>query len=448
MALPMEIPMMRKNSMPIALWRLVYCFALFILLGQVAGAADLDLELEIGIGHTDNITRVPDTLLDPAIDDTIYNVGLSLAYEKESARSEVDIRAALSYVEYKDGPFDNETLPGLDASALFRINERSLRWFILGNIGQQTIDPFEPVTPGNRQNITYITTGPSVFIPLGTRFSTTADAWYSVIRFEEQPQDNDRIGAQLALTRQINTNRSISLNVQGERTEFDLELAFPLIDNYEAYFRFETEGSRNELTVDLGWNTSERSGTKFEAPLVNLEWLRQVSSRTNFMLAAGTRISDMADNFRGNQSYSADITETQNQQSTTEPFTDNFARLSVGFSSTRSAVAAALSLSEQEYDQHSEFNRLSKGATMDFSRQLGNSWEIGLFGAIHQYDYDVRVRQDDELRYGASLTWRQLRTVEVELQFERSDRDSTDETSVYTENRGHLSFRYIPRFGQ
>ncbi len=406
------------------------------------------MELEIGIGQTDNITRAPDTLLNPAIDDTIYNAALSLSYVQESASSEVDVRAALSYVKYKDGPFDNETLPGLDASALFRINERSLRWFILGNIGQQTINPFEPVTPGNRQNITYITTGPSVFIPLGTRFSTTADAWYSVIRFEEQPQDNDRIGAQLALVRQINPNRSISLNVQGERTEFDLESAFPLIDNYEAYFRFETEGSRNDLTVNLGWNTSERSGIKSEEPLVNLEWLRRISARTNFMLGAGTRISDMADNFRGNQSYSTDITETQNQQSTTEPFTENFARLSVGFSSTRSAITAALNLSDEEYDQESEFDRQSKSATIDFSRQLGSSWEIGVFGTLYQYDYDIPARQDDELRYGASIAWRQLRTVEVELRLERSDRDSTDEAGIYTEDRVYLSFRYIPRLGR
>ncbi len=442
---------MQNNNMPISLGCLAYCFVLFIILEQAADAADLDLELEVGIGNSDNITREPDTRLDTpldtAIDETFYNAGLTLLFEQQSARSDVDVRGSLFYVDYKDGTFDSETLPALDASAIFRITEQSFRWFILGNIGQQSIDPFEPVTPGNLENISYITTGPSVVIPVGSRFSINADAWYSDIRYEEQPQDNNRTGAQLAFVRQINPNRSFSLNVRGERTDFDESDFFPRIERYDAFLNFATEGSRNELNIDVGWNTTERSGIKTEEPLFNLEWQRQISSASNFALAAGTRILDAADNFRGNQGNSADIGDTQIQQPTPEPFRENYARSSIEFSSARTSTTAGFGWSEEGYDQRPEFDRQVQRAMLNVTRRLGNSWEFRVFGEFNQFDYDVLQRQDDELRLGASLTWQQLRTLEIELRFERFDRDSTDMASIYTENRAYLGFRYIPSLG-
>ena len=455
MALLTETLMFQKNNSFVGWMRLASCRVLLAMslvplaaVGQVANAGELDLELEVGIGHTDNITRVPDTPLNPAIDDTIYNAGLTLSYENESARSDVDMRGSLFWVDYKDGPYDSDTLPALDASALFRITEQSLRWFVQGNIGQQSIDPFEPVTPDNREDFSYITTGPSLLIPISTRFSITAVAWYSDIQYEEQPLDNNRTGAQLALVRQINPNRSFSLNVRGERTEFDEDLLFPPIDRYAAYFRFETEGSRNELSLDLGWNTSERAGIESEEPLVNLEWQRQISPATSFTLDAGTRISDAADNFRDNQGNSINIGDVQNQQGVTEPFKEDYARLSLAFSSPRTSVIAGFGWSEEDYDQQVEHNRQIQRAGLDITRQLGRSWSFHIFGEFNNFDYDVLEREDDDLRFGASLIWQQVRTVEIELRFEQIDRDSTDATGDYTENRAYLGFRYIPSLGQ
>ena len=124
--------MLHNNSSPVGSKRftlscvlLASSFVLQSVLGNMASASDLELELGVGIGHTDNITRALDTPLDPAIDDTIYNAGLSLSYENESARSDVSLRGSLFYVDYKDGPYESETLPALDASALFKITELS-----------------------------------------------------------------------------------------------------------------------------------------------------------------------------------------------------------------------------------------------------------------------------------------------------------------------------------
>ena len=56
---------------------------------------------------------------------------------------------------------------------------------------------------------------------MGPRFFLRTDLYYSRVLYEVQPLDNSRAGAQLSFVRQINPNRSLSLNLRGERTEFD-----------------------------------------------------------------------------------------------------------------------------------------------------------------------------------------------------------------------------------
>ena len=53
-----------------------------------------------------------------------------------------------------------------------------------------------------------------------------------------------------------------------------------------------------------------------------------------------------------------------------------------------------------------------------------------------------------KLDLGAYLTWSQLRTVEIELRFDRYEQESTEPTVEFVENRVYLGFRYIPQIGQ
>ena len=67
-----------------------------------AGAVEIDVELEVGVGHTDNITRTEDTVAEPAMDDTVYEAGLAVTLEHESARADVDLRGSLFFHDYQE----------------------------------------------------------------------------------------------------------------------------------------------------------------------------------------------------------------------------------------------------------------------------------------------------------------------------------------------------------
>jgi len=426
-----------------------YSVALLALLCSGAGAAEIGVELEVGIGQTDNITRAAGTAAEPTMDDTVYEAGLAVTLEHESAKSDIDLRGSLFYHDYQDGPYSSETLPALDVSALFRVTEQSLSWFFEGNVGQQSIDPFQPVTPDNRENLSYLTTGPSFFFPMGPRFSFRADLSYSEIDYEEQPLDSSRKGGQVSFVRQINPTRSLSLNVRGERTDFDFDALFASIDRYDAFLQFSSEGSRNEVTVELGWSLSERSSVRTEEPLVNVDWRRQVSQATSLDIELGSRVSDSADSFRGNQQDSIDLGDVQNQQGVTDPFREDYVGMSMTYGANRTNLTVGGRWIDEDYVSTLTLrDREMLRLFANLSRELGRAWEFGLFARHNKHDYQALAREDEDFHTGASLTWRQLRTIEIELRFDRIDRSSTVAADEFTENRAYLGFRYIPEIGR
>lgn len=414
-----------------------------------AVAAEIGVELEVGVGQTDNITRASDSAIDPAIDDTIYTAIARLDIEHESARADVDLRGQVTWLAYQDAPYDNETLPALDLMAIFGITEESLSWFAQGSIGQQSIDPFQPVTPENRQDVTYLTTGPTVYIPLGSRSAVRGDAWYSIVEYDSQPLDNSRTGAQVGFVRQMNPRRSISLNVRAEKTEFDEDILYPEIDRMDAFLGFETEGARNEVTVELGFTTVERLDDEAEEPLATVEWRRQISPATTLALTGGTRVSDSADSFRDIQGAGLELGDVQNQQNVTAPFREDFAGASVIYSGTRTSLNFGGRWSQEDYADtiFAGLDRDVQQFSVNVTRQLGGSWLLSGFGSINRREYDEVGRQDDDLNFGASLTWQRPRTLAIELRFERFELDSTQQDTEFTENRVYLGFRYVPEIG-
>ena len=238
-------------------------------------------------------------------------------------------------------------------------------------------------------------------------------------------------------------------NVRGERTDFDFDTLYAPIDRYDAFLQFSTEGSRNEVTVDLGWSVIKRLANESEEPLVNVDWRRQVSQVTNLDVSLGSRVSDSAQSFRGNQQEGIDIGDVQNQQGLSDPFREDYVGLSLVYGATRTNLVLGGRWADEDY-----LSALTVGDRQvlrlfaNFTRELGRAWEFGLSANHDRHDYETLAREDEDSRVRASLTWQQLRTIEIELRFDRIDRKSTVATDEFTENRAYLGFRYVPEIGR
>jgi hypothetical protein len=199
----------------------------------------------------------------------------------------------------------------------------------------------------------------------------------------------------------------------------------------------------------LGYSWIERLDSKTEEPLATVEWERQLSPSTSFRLIAGYQVSDSSENFRDMQGGSLELGDVQNQQNVSAPFREKYHGLSLSYAATRTSVNFGLRRSQEDYPDTllAGFDRDVDQLSLNFSRRLGGRWVLAGFGSLNRREYDQLSRSDDDSTFGASLTWQQLRTIEIELRFERMELDSTEESTEFTENRVYLGFRYVPDWG-
>ncbi len=411
---------------------------------QLATAAEFDVVLEAGVGQSDNITRTEGSPANPAIEETTYFGGIELEYSHDSTRVEADVRGAVTWIEYADDAFDSDVLPALDATALFQLTEQTFSWFFRGNIGQQSVDPFEPVTPDNRQNVTYLTTGPRMLIGLGPRFRFGMYGYFSDMDYETFLEDNQRISGQVGLVRQIAQSRSLALNWRAEKTEFDLDYLFALIERNDAFLEYRDDGSRNSMIINIGWTSIEREDLENDEPLATLEWRRQMSPTTNFTFWGGTRVSDSAQSFRDNQEFGLDYTITQEDYFVSDPFKESFARISYVYDQLRTGVTVLAGWSDEEQQIETHLDRTALIFGLNADHRLGQSWRLTLRAMFSQREFDNMDRDDDDSTYSFTIDWLPSRKLQIGLTLERLERTSSAVGSSYEENRAELRFRYIP----
>ena len=239
------------------------------------------------------------------------------------------------------------------------------------------------------------------------------------------------------------------MNLRGERTEFDEDALYAPIDRLDAFLQFETEGSRNDITIDLGFTRIKRMGEEAEEPLATIEWRRELSAISSLLVSGGTSVSDAAENFRDIQQGGGDIGDTQNQQHLSVPFREDFAGLALTIGATRTDFTLGWRWASEDYPEaQSQQDREVQYFHADLGRQLGRSWQLGLNARYDSRDYKALSRKDEVIDLGAYLTWSQLRTVEIELRYDRYEAESTDPSVEFVENRVYLGFRYIPQIGQ
>ncbi|MCH8137303.1 MAG: outer membrane beta-barrel protein, partial [Proteobacteria bacterium] len=358
------------------------------------------------------------------------------------------IRGSVFFLDYENNTFDRETVGSLDASIVFKISEEVLSWFVQENFGQQIINPFQAVTPDNRENVNFFTTGPRLAIPLCRRALVNVEASYSDVNYEDRPLDNERFGARLGIERVISASRSVSINVDGDRIEYDDDVLNPSIDRINAFLRFDSETARNDFVVDLGWNQIERLGEKSDGLLADIVWHRYLSPTTTISLNGGTKFSSDGDIFRFNQQLDNQFGGTQDVQSVSDPFQNDYVRLELGINKSRTRANLRLFWSAENFENITALDRTLSGARLNVSREVSRSLSISLFGTFTRREYDNVVRDDDDLSFGAEISWHIGTRTTVSLRGERFERNTDIDANEYEENRAFLTFTYRPFAGR
>jgi len=405
-----------------------------------AQAADIGYHVSTGVSHSDNIARTPN-------DEQAENVasaGLDFSILQRTRKLDIDTQANFAYLDYLDNTFDSELTGNFNGRARIDWIPRRFTWTFLDNFGQARIDPQATVTPQNRENVNYFTTGPDFFVGLTEDTRLRLSGRYSNVRYEDTPLDSDRLSGAVGLFHDLSAATNISLNAEREHIDFDTGPNDQDYDRDQAYLRYEGEGSRTRLAADLGFSRLERAEETSNGLVARLEVARQISSSSTVTLSAGREYSDASDGFRLSQTLGeASGLDAQPGVPTTDPFVSTYARLGWEFNRNRTGLGANVERFEDSYDRVTVLDRTRAAASAHLRRELTPALRATLVVRRYREDFDNLAANFDESSAIAGLEYRIGRRLSIGAQYQYYTRTSSDlPLTEFTENRFWLGLAY------
>ncbi len=408
-----------------------------LLLGAEA-RADLTYEVEAGVGHSDNITRVSES----QIDETLATLGAHLDWTKTTRRLDADVFVDLDYVEYLGNTYTGEVVGTADANLTFGIVPERFTWQVQDSFGQAQSDPFSPVTPENSENVNYFTTGPDLTLGIGTQNAVRLFARYSPTHYEVTDLNGESVSGGLSFIRHLSGASQLSLNATTADNTFDN----PANTGYErrsASVGYDFTGGRTTISTQVGYSWMELDdGTKNGGELFELSITREVSSSSSLALTAGSQFSDAGDALRGISSGGGSGGGPSQILATSDPYENRDLSLTWNFRRNRTGITLGVTYEENEYEVQTQFDRTRVMYNASFSRQLQPTLTLMLQARYSEDEYDVSAQKFDDLQATASLTWEMSRHLGLRLSLEQYDRGSSHAGGDYDERRAFLTLTY------
>jgi hypothetical protein len=407
---------------------------------QPAIAGELSYGAYVGMGHTDNIERVNDD--EQA--ESIASIGAQLSLEHESRRLTTSITSRLEYREYLDNTFDSEVIGNLVGNALFDIVEERLTWTIEDTFGQSTVNQFAPVTPGNRENVNYLSTGPDLTLPFLSRNSFIVRGRLADVNYESSNLGNQRIRGELALKRDLSEASNASINATSEQVDFEDDAQFIDYDRNEGFLNYNANTARTNLSIDGGITEIRSQGEKQDTWLGRIAFTRHVSSAATLSFEVGHDFSDAGTIFVELESLlQPGSTDPVPVQQTATPFENTYALLRGEFSGRRTDVRLQAGYNDEKYQDQSTFDRARLTLLLTLERDLSSVISAHVGGNYSRQDYDTLGRTFADMTATLGMRWNFGRASYVSLDYQYLDRSDDLNTAEYSANEVWLRVAYL-----
>lgn len=403
-----------------------------------AQAEDFSYSIRAGAGYSDNLTRLPSD----EVDDTILLVGVDMSFSRESRGFDALVNTDIEYRDYQDRQIDGETIGSIDAELDFKLVPDSFSWIVADTFGQIQSDPFEAETPLNREWLNTFSTGPDIRFAIGAANLIELSGRYVDSNFETSDTDNQSVGGRVSFVRALSRARQFSINFATNDTEFDNSVLNDDFDRDLAYFGFTSETSRSNLVVRLGFNELQIESAKFDGPLIEVSFERDLTSSSGFEISYEQRLTDAADRFRDLDADASSFGDVQNIAGVGDPFevSSTMARFNFGRGTASLSMFAEHEVNEYLLAVQLDRTRLEYG--LEGGWQMGSRVSAALGGTVIRTTFDNTTREDDDFVIRGQLSVRLSRTLQLALELNHLDRDSNNSDFDYTENQAFLTIRY------
>jgi hypothetical protein len=384
-----------------------------------------------GVIETDNVER---TATDP-MSDTIGEVSADVAIHEQTRRLDADVLSNLQYLTFGHHIYSNEVVGNFIGSGTFAILPKEFEWMTEDNFGQQQLDPTTTVTPINLENINYFSTGPNVLIPFSSLVHAQISARFSNVYYQTSDLNNNRGDASVALVRSLSATSNVSLNVAAERVLYQDSTANPDYTTQEAYLRYDAQGARSKLAMDLGYDDVAGLSSTGAGALVHIDAARVLSASSHLDLSIGQDISDNSNLLRQLQNLNGLAVNAASLQRANDPFVNRYARLDWQFDRNRTSINFDVARYEERHLEDFGLNQNRTQTDVAVRRNLAPALTASLGATYARADYIASAANYHELLASAALDWRFGRHLDVRAEYDRFDQRAEVATNEYRENR-------------
>jgi hypothetical protein len=395
---------------------------------------------------------------------------------------DVDAKGNFTDLDYLQGAYGNQLLGRFDGVTHFALVPQRITWVLQDDFGQAALDPFVPTTPGNLEDVNYVNTGPDFALRMGGTGFLDASLRVARATYQTSPFNSSRALGSLTGGLQLSARSSVSLNGVVERVLFDNTVVNGDFDRTSGYVRYEIQGARTELSVDLGVTkisqnasagtstvvftptgsaitepvTIPQSAYSTTGPLARIAVTRKLSSSASLTVSGGRELTDGISSFGSIQGGAIGVVGTVSALLTSSSYTSDFGSVAWSYERNRTTIGVSGHWEKDVYISQPQFDLTRGGGEIKVERQLSRAFALQVLGRYYKSDYPNATlltlaggspKFDDGV-VSAMLSWRYGRALEVRLRAEHSSRTTPGLDQGFRETRGFLTVGYRPRSPQ
>jgi hypothetical protein len=313
------------------------------------------------------------------------------------------------------------------------------------NLAQISTEPFDVLSDPGRQTVNFLTLGPQLTEPLGSRGRLLLDGEVGTTHYETSNLDNKRYLFEAGAERIMSEASALSVNYRQERVEYDVSDLYPSTKSDAAFLRYSARSSRTFMNVELGVDSIQvGDGDRHEGPHAELTLQRVISARTtlNFELSSG--YSDAEDSLRQSTRSGFNAGSNQNVLAVAQPFRADRAYTVLLHNGPRGSAAFDVTWEREVYQGDAAADRTVAGADGVVDYRL--TPVLTLNGRLRwvRERFQTAGIQDDVEQLTLGLSRRLTRALQLSLVGEHTHGLGSSDLYRFSENRVMLAISYAP----
>jgi hypothetical protein len=354
----------------------------------IAHGLQLVYGVDAGIGEADNINLTPTN----KVSQTISLIDLDFDAKERSERLDADARGAFSYLDFLQGAYGSELIARFDGTAELALVQDRLTWRFQDDFGQAQLDPFAPVTPENRENVNYFSTGPQLELRFGPTVFLNAGVRYSRTDYQTSPFDSNRFEGDLAVGTHLSSRSSASVDGSFERVLFTTTVIDGVVVNTDfnrtsLFGHYELDGARTSLTANAGVTKVDQGTDSNTGPSAKLQVARSLSSASKLTFSVGRDLTDASAGFGSLQSGAIPVVGTAPAAQQLLNYTVTYATAEWSYKRNRTGIYVSANWERDQYSSQSTLDSTRSQLQLRFNRQLTRSFNAELFASIGRINY-------------------------------------------------------------